>query len=445
MRSLRSFVIVLSLLAPFCDASEQPKTFPSLPAVAQSRIREALARANPNSAPVSQLIELTPPDGTIEGYFGESVAISGDTVAVESISNENGKGAIYVFVKPASGWQDVTLTAELTSTGLPSAMLFPPVVISPDGNTIAVNSTTESPEHGYQVLLYEKPTGGWSNMTQSAALYAAGGGNAFFGNAIGMDNDDVLVGATGCSGNGDFSAGQAYLFVKPATGWTNMTQTANLKETQPLGCDDYGASVAISGDTAVVGRTGAGMTPPVSPGSLYVFTKPATGWTTMTETAELTTTVHALNNGIGASVSFSDDTILAGARNIQGAPHSAAYIYTEPAGGWVNMTQTATLTNTNSGVTSIGWSVALDGPTAAVIAQYRDKNENAVTLYYEPANGWQNASLPDVTFFASAQGAFDGFGYYALALSDDTIVVGADFATIGGISEEGSAYIFGQN
>ena len=425
-----SSVLASFLLLTWCKASDNSRGNPS-PFI------------NPSGQPVQQLIELTPPDGTQDGRFGQSVAIAGDTIAVESFSSENGQGAVYVYMKPATGWKDATLTAELTAVSNDFGWLGTPIAISPDGNTIVVNGGFSN--YAYPVVLvYVKPAGGWVNMTQTAELYATGGGVFSFGYSLATDGDYVLVGSLVCSGIGDFSSGEAYLYVKPAGGWIDMSQTAKLEETDPIGCDEYGYAVSIQGDTAVVGRTGAGMTPPVAPGGLYVFTKPVGGWATMGETAKLTGQPNSLPNGLGYSVALSGGTILA-PLTLTGSPRSGAYIYTEPADGWVNATQTATLTNTNSGVTSIGSGIALDGSTAAVIAEYRGDTTSALTLYEEPSGGWQNASKPNVTVFPSDEAEDDYFGLRAVAMSGDIIVVAAEDATRDGNMAQGAAYIFQQN
>jgi len=422
--------IVVSLFAALCNASDQPKPSPSS------------APAAPHS--VQQLIELTPPDGGPDGSFGQSVAIAGDIVAVESFSNNIGQGKVYIYTKPSTGWQNATLTAELTVSGF-SGWLAAPVVISPDGNTIVVNGTFDGNAPIRGVFVYEKPSGGWVNMTQTAALYATGGGPFDFGISIATDGDTVLVGSLGCSGNGDFSPGAVYLFVKPAGGWTNMSQTGALEETDPIGCDNYGVSVALQGNTAVVGRTGGGMVPPVTPGSLYVFTKPVGGWATMGQTAKLTALPDYLHDSLGYSAAVSGNTILAPV-TLSGSPSSGAYIFTEPPGGWAAATESETLTDTNKNVKSIGAGTALNGTTAALVAEYAYGGMRALILYSEPTGGWQSVSKPSATFMPDDEALYDFFGFGgALAMSGNIIVVGSPGATRDGNSREGAVYILQQN
>ena len=102
------------------------------------------------------------------------------------------------------------------------------------------------------------------------------------------------------------------------------------------------------------------------------------------------------------------------------------------------------MTDTNKGVASIGVGSALYGPAAAVIANTggRFTGIKALTLYDEPAGGWQNASTPNAGIIPSDETATDNFGLRAVAIQGDIIVVGALGATRDGNSAEGAAYIF---
>src|SRR4029077_9000549 len=81
-----------------------------------------------------------------------------------------------------------------------------------------------------------------------AELTVANG--AYLGHSVAIDGDTIVVGAR--SDKGD-SSGAAYVFVKPSSGWTNMTQTATLSVMHETGNEDFGSSVAIHGNTIVVG------------------------------------------------------------------------------------------------------------------------------------------------------------------------------------------------
>ena len=141
---------------------------------------------------MTETAKLTASDGAGGDAFGYNVSISGDTVAVGALFARGGAGAAYVFVKPASGWSNLTQTS----------------------------------------------------MTQTAELTASDSTNFDSMGAVAISGDTVL---TGAYGHNNFR-GAAYVFVKPRTGWKDMTQTAEFSS--PRANQIYGFSVAVQGDTA---------------------------------------------------------------------------------------------------------------------------------------------------------------------------------------------------
>jgi hypothetical protein len=125
---------------------------------------------------------------------------------------------------------------------------------------------------------------------------------------------------------------EAQTFSKHAP--SGLRQLAELTASDGGGiADDFGYSIAMSGDTIVVGAPYAHDT-----GAVYVFVKPAGGWASMTETAELTASDGYPNVDFGLSVGISGNTIVAGSYS-----HNAAYVFTRPQSGWQNITEAAVL------------------------------------------------------------------------------------------------------
>jgi hypothetical protein len=97
-------------------------------------------------------------------------------------------------------------------------------------------------------------------------------------------------------------------------------QLAELTPTERADGDWFGISVCVSGDTIVVGA----FDPNIEQyGSVYVYVKPSGGWSNMTQVAELTSSDNA--PGFGTSVAISGNTIIVGAANASNfdAPASA--------------------------------------------------------------------------------------------------------------------------
>ena len=112
---------------------------------------------------------------------------------------------------------------------------------------------------------------------QLAELTASDGANGDqLGISVSISGNTVVAGAENATVNGNALQGAAYVFVKPASGWGNMTQTAKLTASDGKAGDGFGGAVYIAGNTIAVGAC------PQSgvcngPGKVYVFLKPIQG------------------------------------------------------------------------------------------------------------------------------------------------------------------------
>ena len=348
----------------------------------------------------TQTAKLTAPDAAADG-LGWSVAISGNTIVagapgISSVSQPcDGKppadpGAAYVYSMPAGGWANMTPTAALTaSDACPGDGLGWSVAIS--GNTVVAGApwaptVADEKEPGYPPLPgqgaayeYTMPSSGWKSMTQTAELLASdpSGEDVHFGWSVGMSGNTIVVGDPLQHGQ----AGEAYVFAMGASGWANMTQTAELTASDPKpGSDQLGTSVAVSGNTVVVGALVHTVGSVFEAGAAYVYVMPASGWMSMTQTAELSSSDASEGEYFGMSVGISEGTIVVGAPQHQTGQFSdsgAAYVYTEPPGGWMNMTQTAELNASDPSTRdSLGTSVAVSGSTILAGAQLHAVGSN---------------------------------------------------------------------
>ena len=107
---------------------------------------------------------------------------------------------------------------------------------------------------------------------------------------------------------GDFT-GSAYLFIKPEGGWSSGHEDAKLTASDGGYDHGFGGSVAISGDTLVIGALGRDN----ATGAAYLFTRPVSGWHSGTEDLRITASDGADNDCFGISVSISGTTVAAGA------------------------------------------------------------------------------------------------------------------------------------
>lgn len=385
--------------------------------------------------PWVQLAELTASNGIQSDSLGWSVGSSGNTIVAVGDGGISYGAPAHVFVKPATGWANMTETAEL----LPSDGVTFGRAVAISGSTVvvgAMNATVGSNNFQGKAYVYVEPAGGWTNMTETAQLTASDGEEGSeFGYSVAVSGNTVVAGAELDSDNN----GAVYVFTKPATGWTTMTQTAKLAASEDPSGAFLGYSVAISGNTVVSGAIFSGSN---FGGAAYVFVKPPTGWVSATENARLTSSDTHYDDEFGASVAIDGNTLVVGALEPDN-PHryGAAYVFVKPVTGWASTTENAEL-RTSDGVAGdyFGWSVSISGNRVAVGAPEAtigaNQYQGAAYLYSEPATGWRNTSHFYQKLTAGDWGA--GVGS-AVVLGGNALVAGA--SGVGG--NIGAVYVFG--
>ena len=391
--------------------------------------------------PWIQRAKLNASDGKSGDGLGSSVAIDGDTVVVGAPMAGNAtQGAVYVFVKPASGWKNMTQVAKLTAT---DATFEDELGFGVDiqGDTIIAGA----PVVGFNdkpgaVYVFVKPVTGWKDMTQTAKLIPSDGQTSDqLGWFVSLSGNTVMGGAPGAGSN---SLGLVYVFTKPVTGWKKtMTETAALSASHGGGVSGW---LSLDHDTVVAGGvTGDGKE------AAFVYVRPAKGWKkTMTETAVLESSDGQPQDSFGTSTYVEGDTIVVGAPEAKVGSNSgqgAGYVFIKPAGGWKGLlTQTAKLTASDGQAKDqLGGSAAIFSNTlvlGANTAQVKGVPTGAVYLYVEPQSGWKNTTQKFKVFAKDGMG-FDFFGN-AVSISDHTLAVGAPGATVHSQTAQGAAYEF---
>jgi hypothetical protein len=321
------------------------------------------------------------------------------------------------------------------------------VSVAVSGDTVVVGAPRDdvgaNADQG-SAYVFQKPAAGWSSATETAKLTASdGAAGDRLGVSVAVSGGTVAVGASQDTEGANPAPGAAYVFQKPAAGWASATETAKLTASDGAAADQLGRSVAVSGDTVVTGAPHE-VGPNFTPGAAYVFQKPAAGWASATETAKLTASDGAIGDGLGDSVAVSGDTVVAGAVGVNPAP-GAAYVFQKPAAGWASATETAKLTASDGAIGDVlGDSVAVSGDTVAAGAPGDDvganQSQGSAYVFVKPATGWASAT-ETAKLTASDGAAFDGLGG-SVAVSGDTVVAGAPGDDVGANPNQGSAYVF---
>jgi trimeric autotransporter adhesin len=399
--------------------------------------------------PFVQQAELTASDGAGGDALGFSLAMSGDTIAALGPLHANGagtpRGAVYVFEKPASGWANATERAELTASGGTADETLGSVAISGDaivagspGRTVGANANQGA------AYVFVKPAAGWADEHQTAVLTASeGAAGDVLGNTVGISGDTVVAGAPGRN----TARGAAYVFEKPAGGWKDEDQTAVLTDAGGAANDNFG-QVAISGATIAVGVDRHKVGANGNEGAAFVFVKPATGWHDASQTTNLSASDGAADDQLGRSIGIDGDTVVAGAPGHQvGLAHSgAAYVFEKPFGGWpAKTTQTAELTAADANNNDhLGFAVAVSGDTVVAGSPLHQVGANgdqgAAYVYTKPGLLWKDTNQADE--LTSADGAAGDLFGAPVAISDHEPVAAANLHDVGANLDQGAVYVF---
>jgi len=380
-------------------------------------------------------------DGMPDRYFGKSISIYGDTLIVGSSDDDNleNSGAAYIFTRNTSGeWiQQSKLKA---SDGMPYDGFGGRVSIFE--NTVLISATGDDDEgeningsiyfgSGSVYVFVRDKSGNWSQQAKLNASNSFASGH--FGNSVSLFGDTALIGAR--YHDNDFGA--AYVFIRDTSG--NWSQQAKLTAADPANNDHFGASVSLSGDTALIGSLFDDDNSSSS-GSTYIFIRDASGvWSQHTK---LIAADGEAKDYFGASVAISGDTILIGAKgdDDSGSDAGAAYLYQrDNSGQWVF--QKKVLPESGKGYQAFGASVSLSNNTAVIGADIMGaypitKPGAAYILKQDISGGWNNYGI-----LTPADGIkSDEFGK-AVSIFNDTAVIAAQRDDDLG-EDSGSAYVF---
>jgi hypothetical protein len=226
-----------------------------------------------------------------------------------------------------------------------------------------------------------------------------------------------------------------------------FVQVANLNEPPGYTGDAFGYSTALSGTTIVVGAPGHKVGANASQGAVFVFTRPATGWANTTQSAMLTASDGAANDELGFTVATNGTTVVSGApgHSVNGdADQGAVYVWVAHSGAW-SQTQSSELVapDGDAGNGYLPVAISPDGDTVVFGAggQMVDGNVEQGEAYVatQPVAGWGSATPAVAELTAGGGGADDLFGL-EVAASNDTVAV--EGGQNGEGSEQGAIYVY---
>lgn len=267
--------------------------------------------------------------------FGASVATLGSTTLIGAPNGHLSptyRGGAHLFTTADSGasWQQ---SVNLIPTTSAHTRLGKAMAMANSGNDILISADGNS--NAGVVYVYTFSGGNWNSIQ---ALTAADSGTAShtnqgFGNSIAVSGDTALISAPGtkpATGSGS-NAGAVYVYLRNSgTGQWEYQKTLTGSDTAAQ--HFFGSSIALEGTRAVIGASGVS-NKGANTGKAYVFEGSGSVWN---QTASFQSNDAAGGHYFGASVALNGNTVVVGASGVSntGANSGAAYIFTFSVGVW---------------------------------------------------------------------------------------------------------------
>jgi len=298
---------------------------------------------------------LAPPDPAFLLRFGSSVAVHHTTAAIgANLADPAGisdAGAVYVYRYSGGSWNPAaTLTASDPS---PGAGFGTSVAVHEETIVVGAPRAVLSGKAMGQVYVFQPDGDTWSQVANITSPDETG--SVYFGNAVSLSGDTVVIGAYQAESGSAISApGKAYIFRNSGGSWE---RTANLTAwTNRSAGSRFGSAVSIDNDTVVVGALFADIGVLTNAGQAYIFRYNGGTWS---GSATLIAPDKSANAYFGSSVFLDNGTVVVGAYNAR-----KAYAFRNSGGSWV---KTVTINATDLSASSgFGGSVALHDTTAAI-------------------------------------------------------------------------------
>ncbi|HEU4665353.1 MAG TPA: hypothetical protein VFS55_15090 [Dokdonella sp.] len=314
------------------------------------------------------------------------------------------------------------------------------------GSAVAVQGDTAfvaAPKHpqdgpsGGQgvVYVYRRVDGAWT-LAQSLTADDAAPGEEF-GNAIALQGSTAMIAMHYAAIGGLAQAGAVYVFRYDGSQWL---QAQKLVADTPQLVANFGDSIALDGDTAVIGASnerGAAQEPSV--GAAYVFGADANG--TWTQAQRLASGDAHHWDLFGIAVGLAGDTIMVGVSQEtwidqnSGPGPGAVRVFTRSAGTWSE----SDVLHADDGIDGdyFGEMLAFDGQTLVVGAPAVSNYQGAAYVYTREGQNWTQRQK-----LVATEAEDNAFFARSLALVGDRLALGAPGATAGEVPFAGAAYLF---
>jgi FG-GAP repeat/IPT/TIG domain/Bacterial Ig-like domain (group 3) len=379
----------------------------------------------------SQQAELSASDAATGAAFGNAVALSGDKALIGAPANVQIPGAAYFFNRTGTTWNQIKEVSGNDRGESTSGDAFGGSVAL-QGNAAVIGGSGINYGMAYSYIYTQFSPGVW-NWAGGVLNNGDGEESDKYGFSVALSGTTIVIGSPLVTNSWGFSGGAGEGLVQI---WKNGALQA-VMPTPGVSPGSYGSAIAISGDTAIVGNASDDTNFDWLTGSVYVFVRSGSVWV---QQAKFNAPDDAPKNLFGASVAIDGDTALVGAPATS-TTASAAYVFVRQGSTWTYQAKLDPAVNPgplyNLNYVNVGSAVAINGNTAIVTSPSTNipvgkTTSSMATVYVRSGNAWnyQATIFPDD---ANPNNQYNT----TVALDADTAVFGAQ-----GSAPNKKAYVF---
>jgi hypothetical protein len=369
-------------------------------------------------------------DGADDDWFGSSVSIDGNYAIIGAYHDDDlggNSGAAYIFRRSGTSWSQQAKLLALD--GADDDWFGSSVSIDGDYAIIGAYRDDDLGENSGAAYIFRRSGTSW--LQQAKLLPSDGDTIDEFGYSVSIDGNYAVIGAPRYNDNGN-ECGAAYVFYRSGSSWS---QQAKLLASDKEADDSFGYSVSIDGDTVLIGAWANDDYGDAS-GSAYVFVRSGTVWS---EQAKLLPSDGATLDLFGGSVSVNGDFAIVGSPrdDDKGDGSGSAYVFVRSGSVWSQQEKLVASDGAESD--EFGYSLSIDGELAIIGSRYDDDSGSASgSAYIFLRNGpiW----LQKEKLLASDGKTTDWFGC-SVSIDGITALIGAVYDDDNG-DNSGSAYTF---
>ncbi|MBP7705984.1 MAG: FG-GAP repeat protein [Candidatus Aminicenantes bacterium] len=402
----------------------------------------------PVESAFQSLKKLVAADAADYDTFGIAVALGAEFAIVGSPGDDDegsNAGAAYIFARTEGGTDGWGEVVRLVAADAAAGDLFG-ISVDISGDTAAVGAASEDgagADRGAVYIFYRNQGGtdAWGQVARLRASGAADGDD--FGISVALDGDTLIVGAEGYAGATD-QEGAAYIFRRDQGGANAWGQVVRLLSDEPGDTDQYGYSVDIGGDIALVGAPGED-TVGGNRGAVRVYARDLGGADAWGLVKKIAPSDPQDNSWFGTSVAVRGTRAVVSApwHDGAGTDRGAVYVFGRDEGGADAWGQVAVLTASDARDDDLfGLDVALYGSHVVASAPYsRGGGTERGQVYAFGENEGGPGAWGEVQILRASDGsnsdqfgvAVDAFGGY---------ILGGATGEDGSGTDRGAAYLF---